>query len=277
MTDLEEFQVPGHGGALHVRLWTPNSTPRALIFILHGYAEHGGRYSHVAEALVAQGLAVLAPDHVGHGLSEGERALITDFGLVVDDLGATASATSEKLNVAVPLLLVGHSMGGLLAARFVQRWPNRAAGAAFLGAVIGDWKWARKVLSLPQLPPEDSDPMGMSRDLDVCRTYAADPLVYRGLYKRPLLEAEVVALDEFREEIHEIRIPVGFFHGTADPFVPYGDSLQAINDMPSAAKTIKLYAEAKHELVNEINKEEVIGDLQGWIDNTLSNQTEGPR
>ncbi|MAW70646.1 MAG: lysophospholipase [Acidimicrobiaceae bacterium] len=277
MTDLEEFQVPGHAGALHVRLWTPNSTPRALIFILHGYAEHGGRYSHVAEALVAQGLAVLAPDHVGHGLSEGERALITDFGLVVDDLGATASATSEKLNVAVPLLLVGHSMGGLLAARFVQRWPNRAAGAAFLGAVIGDWKWARKVLSLPQLPPEDSDPMGMSRDLDVCRAYAADPLVYRGLYKRPLLEAEVVALDEFREEIHEIRIPVGFFHGTADPFVPYGDSLQAINDMPSAAKTIKLYAEAKHELVNEINKEEVIGDLQGWIDNTLSNQTEGTR
>lgn len=277
MTDLEEFQVPGHGGALHVRLWTPNSTPRALIFILHGYAEHGGRYSHVAEALVAQDLAVLAPDHVGHGLSEGERALITDFGLVVDDLGATASATSEKLNVAVPLLLVGHSMGGLLAARFVQRWPNRAAGAAFLGAVIGDWKWARKVLSLPQLPPEDSDPMGMSRDLDVCRAYAADPLVYRGLYKRPLLEAEVVALDEFREEIHEIRIPVGFFHGTADPFVPYGDSLQAINDMPSAAKTIKLYAEAKHELVNEINKEEVIGDLQGWIDNTLSNQTEGTR
>jgi len=277
MTDLEEFQVPGHAGALHVRLWTPNSTPRALIFILHGYAEHGGRYSHVAEALVAQDLAVLAPDHVGHGLSEGERALITDFGLVVDDLGATASATSEKLNVAVPLLLVGHSMGGLLAARFVQRWPNRAAGAAFLGAVIGDWKWARKVLSLPQLPPEDSDPMGMSRDLDVCRAYAADPLVYRGLYKRPLLEAEVVALDEFREEIHEIRIPVGFFHGTADPFVPYGDSLQAINDMPSAAKTIKLYAEAKHELVNEINKEEVIGDLQGWIDNTLSNQTEGTR
>ena len=99
----------------------------------------------------------------------------------------------------------------------------------------------------------------------------------RDRYKRPLLEAEVVALDEFREEIHEIRIPVGFFHGTADPFVPYGDSLQAINDMPSAAKTIKLYAEAKHELVNEINKEEVIGDLQGWIDNTLSNQTEGTR
>jgi alpha-beta hydrolase superfamily lysophospholipase len=277
MTSFEEFQVPGHGGNLHVRLWGPDITPRALVFILHGYAEHGGRYRHVAEALVAGGLAVVAPDHVGHGHSEGERALITDFGLVVDDLGAVASAASERLKVATPLLLLGHSMGGLLAARFVQRWPDRAVGAAFMGAVIGDWKWAREVLSLPELPPEHSDPMGMSRDPEACRAYDADPLVYRGLYKRPLLEAEVVALDEFREDINKIRIPVGFFHGTADPFVPYGDSLQAINDMPSSAKTIKLYDEAKHELLNEINKEEVIDDFLRWIDSTLTAHMDVPQ
>ena len=62
---------------------------------------------------------------------------------------------------------------------------------------------------------------------------------------------------------------MGFFHGTADPFVPYGDSLQAIEDMPSPTKTIKLYDGAKHELLNEINKEEVIGDLQSWVDDIL--------
>ncbi|HAY65636.1 MAG TPA: hypothetical protein DCY36_06375, partial [Acidimicrobiaceae bacterium] len=64
------------------------------------------------------------------------------------------------------------------------------------------------------------------------------------------------------------------FHGTADPFVPYGDSLQAIEDMPSPAKTIKLYDGAKHELFNEINKEEVIRDLQSWIEDTLGNLKE---
>jgi alpha-beta hydrolase superfamily lysophospholipase len=277
MTSLEEFQVPGHGGNVHVRLWAPSSTPRALVFIVHGYAEHGGRYGHVADALTASGLAVVAPDHVGHGLSDGERALITDFGLVVDDLGTIASAASERLKVTTPLLLLGHSMGGLFVARFVQRWPDRATGAAFMGAVIGDWKWARKVLSRPELPPEDSDPMGMPRDLEACRAYDADPLVYRGVYKRPLLEAEIVALDEFREDIDKIRIPVGFFHGTADPFVPFGDSLQAINDMPSSAKTAKLYDEAKHELLNEINKGEVIDDFQRWIDSTLTAQTEAPQ
>ena len=88
--------------------------------------------THVAEALVENGLAVLAPDHVGHGLSEGERAY-TDFGLVVDDLGATAATAGEHLPGQLPLILVGHSMGGLLAARFVQRWPERRQGQHFWG------------------------------------------------------------------------------------------------------------------------------------------------
>ncbi|MFL3020130.1 MAG: alpha/beta fold hydrolase [Candidatus Poriferisodalaceae bacterium] len=149
MTNLQEFQVSGHAGELHARLWQPSSTPRALVFILHGYAEHGGRYAHVAEALAAADLAVLASDHVGHGLSGGERALITDFGLVVNDLNAVVSEAVNRLDSDIPLLLAGHSMGGLLAARFVQRWPDRAIGAAFFGAVIGDWKWAREVLELP--------------------------------------------------------------------------------------------------------------------------------
>ena len=107
--NFEEIQINGHAGTLHLRLWSPSVKPRALVLILHGYAEYGGRYAHVAEALVKNGLAVLAPDHVGHGLSEGERALITDFGLVVDDIGATATAAGEHLSGRLPLILVGHS------------------------------------------------------------------------------------------------------------------------------------------------------------------------
>jgi alpha-beta hydrolase superfamily lysophospholipase len=211
---------------------------------------------------------VIASDHVGHGLSEGERALITDFGLVVDDLGAVADSAGAHFG-RLPMIMMGHSMGGLLTARFVQRWPQRLAGAAFLGAVLGDWKWARGVLSLPELPEEDSDPMGMSRDEEVCRNYDADPLVYRGLYKRSLLESEVLALDQFRAEIDRIVIPVAFFHGDADPFVPYADSLQAVLDMPSLDKRIKLYPGAKHELVNETNREEVLADLSHWVEGVL--------
>jgi alpha-beta hydrolase superfamily lysophospholipase len=265
---LTEYSIAGHAGSIHVRRWEPAQPPTVIIMILHGYAEYGGRYAHVAEHFVARGWAVVASDHVGHGLSEGERALITDFGLVVDDLGAVADSAQSHFG-DLPMIMIGHSMGGLLTARFVQRWPQRLAGAAFLGAVLGDWKWAREVLAYPELPEEDSDPMGMSRDEEVCRDYDADPLVYRGLYKRPLLESEVIALDQFRVEIDRIVIPVAFFHGDADPFVPYGDSLQAVLDMPSPDKRIKLYPGAKHELVNETNREEVIADLSHWVEGVL--------
>ena len=265
---LTEYTVGGHAGAIHVRRWEPTEAPTAVIMILHGYAEYGGRYAHVAEQFVSRGWAVVASDHVGHGLSEGERALITDFGLVVDDVGKVAES-AESYFGGIPLIMMGHSMGGLLTARFVQRWPERLAGAAFLGAVLGDWKWAREVLSYPELPEEDSDPMGMSRDVDLCRAYDQDPLVYRGLYKRPLLESEVIALDEFRAEIDRIGIPVAFFHGDADPFVPHADSLQAVLDMPSQDKRIKLYPGAKHELVNETNRDEVIFDLCHWVAGVL--------
>ena len=265
MTMLTESKVAGHSGDIHVRMWAPDGEPRAVVQIVHGYAEYGGRYAHVAEHLAEQGIATIASDHVGHGLSAGERALITDFGLVVDDLAAAAAAMPDTWQ-SLPHILMGHSMGGLLSARYVQRWPDRIAGVAFLGAVIGDWKWAREVLSFPELPPEDSDPMGMSRDEAVCRAYDADPLVYRGLYKRPLLESEVVALDEFRAEIDRITIPVGFFHGDSDPFVPFGDSLQAVLDMPSNDKRIRIYEGAKHELVNETNRAEVLFDLTHWTE-----------
>ena len=259
----DELQLAGHGGNIHVRVWAPED-PTAVVFIVHGYAEYGGRYAHVGEAFNHLGYAVVASDHVGHGLSEGERALITDFGLVVDDLGVVADYAAERFP-ELPQVMLGHSMGGLLTGRFVQRWPDRLAGAGFLGAVLGDWVWAREVLALPELPEADSDPSGMSRDPKVCADYASDPLVYHGLYKRPLLASEVVALDEFQAERERIAIPLAMFHGDADPFVPHGPAMVAVTTTSSLDIRIKVYPGARHELVNEINQYEVLDDIAHWI------------
>ena len=156
-------------------------------------------------------------------------------------------------------------MGGLLSGRYAQAWPDEVAGVAFCGAVIGDWQWARDVLADAELPYVSLDAGAISRDPEVGASYAADPLVYHGQYKRPLLVAEVAALDAFALDIDRVTAPVLLFHGTADPFVPYERSLQAVRDMATEDVTVHLYEGARHEVLNEINRDEVIGDLVAWF------------
>ncbi len=254
----------GSEGTVHYETWQPAGLSRRVVMIVHGYAEYGARYRHVARVLVEQGAAVYAPDHIGHGKSDGERALITDFEHVVDDLRTLADIIADE-HPSCPLVIIGHSMGGLLASRFAQRFPDRVAGLVLLGAVIGDWHWAREVLAQPELPAATTDFSGMSRDPVAVGAYASDPLIYRGPYKRPLLEAEIVTLECFRDQLDRLVMPVLFCHGTEDPFVDYRTSLAAVEAMPSTDVTIRLYAGARHELVNETNRDETIGEIADFI------------
>jgi len=254
-----ESTFEGSEGTIFYRLWVPDS-PRRIVVLVHGYAEHSGRYAHVASALAADGAAVYAEDHVGHGLSEGERALIGDFGHVVDDL-TTLTRTARENHPGLPIIMVGHSMGGLLSSRFVQRDPGALAGLVLCGAVVGDWNWAREVLEEAEMPPAPDEWSGMSRDPQTVHEYSTDPLVYRGPYKRPLLEAEVVALDRFMQQVDRVDIPVLFLHGDADPYVPYQTSLAAAKAFPTYDLTVRVYPGARHEVLNEINKEEVIAEV----------------
>ena len=153
----------GSEGKIFYHRWEPEGPPARVVQIVHGYAEHGGRYAHVAEALNRSGAIVYADDHLGHGRSDGDRALIVDFEHVVDDLASLMDiATTE--NPGLPHVLVGHSMGGLLAALLAQRVPERVTAVAFCGSVIGDWEWAREVLQQPELPYIPFDPLAISRD-----------------------------------------------------------------------------------------------------------------
>jgi alpha-beta hydrolase superfamily lysophospholipase len=255
---------PGSEGSVFYRAWQPETPPHRIVVVVHGYAEHSARYQHVAEILSAAGSAVYAEDHLGHGRSEGERALITDFEHVVDDLASLADlATGE--HPGLPLLFMGHSMGGLLASRYAQRHPERVAGLLLLGAVIGDWRWARETLAQPTMPDPPTDWSGMSRDPAAVREYSTDPLVYRDRYQRPLLEAEVVALDRFNADIGRLTMPVLLLHGRDDPFVYYRTSLEAACRLPTGDLVIRVFPGARHELVNETNRMEVLGEIVRFV------------
>lgn len=266
-----EATFAGSEGQVFYRRWEPDVEPIGIVLVVHGYAEHGGRYGHVARALNRRGIVVYADDHLGHGRSEGERALITDFDHVVDDLHELASRARAE-HPGRPLVLVGHSMGGLLSARLAQRSPDDVQGVAFCGAVIGDWQWARDVIEQAELPYIPFDPAALSRDPATGKSYAADPLVYHGQYKRGLLEAEVEALDAFARDNDRLTMPVAVFHGTDDPFVPYERSVQAAHEMPTEDVTVRVYEGARHELLNEINRDEIIEELAAWIEGVFGRQ-----
>ena len=259
-----EATFAGSEGRVFYRAWEPGTPPHRIVIIVHGYAEHSARYTHVGEILAAAGSAVYAEDHLGHGHSDGERALIADFEHVVDDLASLAGIAAAE-HPGLPVIFAGHSMGGLLASRYAQRHPEKVAGLILMGAVIGDWRWAREVLDAPAMPDPPTDWSGMSRDPETVRQYTTDPLVYRDRYKRPLLEAEVVALDRFNAEIGRLTMPVLFLHGHADPYVWYRTSLEAACRTPTADLVVRVFPGARHELVNETNRAEVLGEIVRFV------------
>jgi len=164
------------GGALdrHIfwRSWTPEDVPaRAVIVLVHGLGEHSGRYAHVVARLVGEGYAVHTADHRGHGRSDGPRALIENMDYVVADVD-TLVDRAVAAEPGVPVFMLGHSMGGLIALRYALAHQDRLAGLilsaalAQLEAVPRPLELVGRALSViaPRAPLIAIDPALVSRD-----------------------------------------------------------------------------------------------------------------
>lgn len=240
-------------GRVVVRRW-PAPDPQRLVVLVHGYGEHIGRYEHVARALVHAGATVVGPDHVGHGKSDGERALIDDFEPVVDDLRAVVQDARGDL----PVVMVGHSMGGLIATRYAQRHREDLAGlvlsgpAVGLGPVIAGW------LEAPALPDDPIDVAVLSRDPAVGEAYAQDPLVYHGGWKRPTLEAFRTADAAVAAGPGFGDLPLLYVHGAADELVPVGLAQPVVERLAGPDSELDVLADQRHEVLNELDKDALI-------------------
>jgi alpha-beta hydrolase superfamily lysophospholipase len=240
-------------GRVHVRRW-PADDPARLVVLVHGYGEHIGRYEHVAEALVARGAAVVGPDHVGHGRSAGDPALVEDFEAVVDDLRAVVQNARGDL----PVVMVGHSMGGLIATRYAQRHREDLAGLVLSAPAIGIGPALEGALAAPELPADPIDVAVLSRDPAVGEAYAADPLVWHGGWKRPTLEAFVAADRAVAEGPGFGDLPLLYVHGAEDQLVPLALARPVVERLAGPDSDLHVLDGARHEVFNELDKDETI-------------------
>ncbi|MEA2377379.1 MAG: hypothetical protein QOK00_275 [Thermoleophilaceae bacterium] len=259
MSGDDRISLAGSGGQLSVRVW-PHPAAGRVVVLSHGYGEHIGRYEHVAAALVDRGAVVYGADHLGHGESEGERVLIGDFDPVVEDLHAVVRLARER-HPELAVVLVAHSMGGLIGARYAQLHRDELAGlvlsapAIGLAPVLADW------LAAPELPDDPIDVAVLSRDASVGEAYANDPLVWHGGWKRPTLEAFHRANEAVDAGPGFGDLPVLYIHGEADELVPRALAQPAAERLRGEDYTERIVAEARHETFNELDRDETIG----WV------------
>ncbi len=264
MADTRAHILAGTRGPVAVREWQRHA-PRYCALLVHGYGEHSGRYEGVAAVLTGHGAAVFAPDHAGHGKSAGERVLIEDFEDVVTDVH-TVAELARSVHPGVPLVMVGHSMGGLVAARFAQRYGAELAALVLSGPVIGDWPLPRRLLALDEIPDTPISPGALSRDPAVGAAYAADPLVWHGPMKRPTVEAFARTLETVSQGGDIGGLPLLWLHGDDDRLVPLAGSRSGVAGLRGERLTEHIYPGARHEVFHETNKAQVLADLVRFLD-----------
>jgi alpha-beta hydrolase superfamily lysophospholipase len=242
-----------------------NPQARHVVVIAHGYGEHIGRYEHVAQRLVVSGASVWGPDHLGHGRSDGERVLVRDFAHVVDDLQHVVSMARET-HPGLPVVLIGHSMGGMIAARYAQRYGRELVGLILSGPALGRLDAVEQLLALPQIPDTPIDPAVLSRDPAVGEAYAQDPLVHHGPFKRPTLEAMRSVLTAINASPGFGDLPTLWLHGSDDKLVPVDGVRAGLAQLRGTDFSERIYEGARHEVFNETNQAEVLDEVCGFID-----------
>ncbi|MEE4108238.1 MAG: alpha/beta hydrolase [Halieaceae bacterium] len=256
-----------------VRRW-PVASPRATVLLVHGLGEHSGRYQHVAAALGQHDIAMWAPDHPGHGESPGKRCHIDRF----DQFFTALDELCDEIDAAhpgVPAFIVGHSMGGLITAMYLLSKQSRFAGAAFSGAAFEVPEppgavalFINRLIAavIPTLGVLQLDPSEVSRDAEVVRRYREDPLVHDGKVSARLAVELFGAMETLRERRRELCLPILVMHGEADVMTPAAGSRQFFEAVGSEEKTLRLYPGLYHEIFNEPEQAQVLGELCDWLD-----------
>lgn len=266
------------GLSLYHQAWRPDGDPQGAVMLIHGLGEHSSRYVHVASRLNAAGYAVHALDLRGHGRSEGKRVFVKSYDEFMADL-IQFRAHVEAQHPGVPLVLLGHSMGGNLAVGHVLDHQDGVAGLALSGAALAVsdalspaqikiFKLIAKVA--PGVRPEGLDATAISRDQAVVDAYRADPLVFTGKMTAGIGAALINAMERFPARYPTLRLPILVMHGTDDKLTDIAGSKALEAGAVNASVTAHYYDGLYHEIFNEPEQAQVLDDLVNWMDGVVS-------
>ncbi len=269
-----EGKFRGYGNLdLYYQCWLPPANPKAVLLVVHGLAEHSGRYANLVDYFVPKGYAVYGFDQRGHGRSEGLRCYVGRFSEYVQDLDTFIGMIRNEYEQA-KIFPVGHSMGATIAVAYAVRYQDRLAGLLLSGAALKIDSTVSpalmamaKVLSLllPKTGTTVLDASTLSRDRAVVDGYVNDPLVYRGKI-RARLGAELIKITrELPSAIPEIKLPVLIMHGADDRLSDPEGSRMLFERVGSEDRTLKLYEGFYHEIFNEPEREQVFRDIGAWL------------
>ena len=243
---------------------------RAAALVVHGIGEHTGRYGHFGSCLAAAGLNVLAADNRGFGQSGGRRAYVRHFDEFLDDL---VPLLEDRRSLGVPVVLIGHSLGGLIVSAYLVSGRPRPdlviLSAPALAAIVPTWQRLLAPAMAQLLPkvfvPSTIDATLLSRDRAVQAAYLADPLVVAGATGR-LAHAVFETMRSTNASLDRITLPTYVVHGSEDGLVPPSAS-EALERLPSVER--RVWTGLRHECFNEPEKAEVLAEMLGWIDHQL--------
>ncbi len=267
------------GLSLRFRAWQPGGV-RAVLLVLPGLAEHSGRYLHVGARFAEAGYAVYVLDHRGHGLSPGPRVHVARFDEFLEDVDALR-AVAEAQHPGRPIVLVGHSHGGLVALRYVLARPAGLAAAILSSPLLGVHPSSRasptlvvlaRVLSVlwpGVLLPNHVDASQLSRDPEVVRAYRQDPLVsHRGSPR--WFTSAMLAIRQAHERAPHLALPALLMVSGADRIVDPEASLRFAAHAPKDKLELVLWEGLYHEMFNEPERETVFAKVERWLEERIA-------
>lgn len=272
----EGFFSGERGVRIYHRAWQPDRDAVGRVTISHGYAEHGERYDHVARRLNEHGFAVTALDHRGHGQSGGKHTSVKRFSDYTEDLAAFVELGGRRWP-GVPSIVLGHSMGGMIALDYALARPAGLdalvlSAPAVCPPKVAAWRvTAGRVIArvAPSAPVMRLPLKRISKDAQVVRAYNHDPYVFRGPVKARLAAEWLDAMARAEEQLPQLRLPLLVMQGSEDGLVDPACGPHVVERAGSPDKTLRMYPGLWHEIMNEPERERVISDLISWLEERI--------